>query len=238
MSMSTLAARLSLCAPLLSSACVFGSGDPITVERELAAFDAIDNDTVVALRVGVASPGSRQLPGLLTCDDNLVDDIETTVEAGVLRVRALRRRLRPHVDCELEVTTTTLTRLHVDGPSDALVEGPFALEHATIAGPANVTVRGIVGAAVTVDVDGPADVALSGEVDHAEFVLDGPLSLDARGLRAAALTLDGDGPLDARVYAGEDIDVALDGPGDVRVWGQPATRHVDVDGPGDVHFVD
>lgn len=238
MSMSNLAARTMLLASLSSSACLFGSGDAITVERELAAFHAIDNDSVVDVRVTAAEPGSRQLPGALTCDDNLVDDIETTVENGILRVRSKRRWFRPHVDCELEVTTTTLTRLRIDGPSELVAEGPFALEHVTIDGPADVTVRDIVGPSVTIDIDGPAEIALSGEVEAAEFVLDGPATVDSRGLQAASLTLDGDGPVSARVFADSSVDIVLDGPGDVKVWGDPETRHVDIDGPGDVRFED
>ncbi|MFO0631435.1 MAG: DUF2807 domain-containing protein [Nannocystaceae bacterium] len=228
-------------APLLSlalfaPACLFGSGVAETEVRELGEFTAIHNSAALDVEVQYVTPGTPLEPAELTCDDNLLDDIDTEVAGGVLRIDSGRRELRTHTTCTLSLQASALSTLAISGPGSITAEGPFGIDRVDVDGPADLIVRGLVSRRIVVTADGPSHLALSGRVETAEIHVDGPADVEAAGLAAQSLVFDGSGPLSADLFASEHAEVVLDGPGDVRVHGDPVTRDVDVDGPGDVHF--
>lgn len=221
---------------LFAPACLFGSGVAQTEVRELGEFTAIHNAAALDVEIEYVTPGTALEPAELTCDDNLLDDIDTEVDGGVLRIDTGRRDLRTHTTCKLWLQASSLSTLAISGPGSITAEGPFGIDHIDVDGPADLVVRGLVSRKLVVTADGPSHVALSGEVETAEIHVDGPTDIEAAGLQVQSLVFDGSGPLSADLYASERAEVVLDGPGDVRVHGDPADRDVDVDGPGDVDF--
>jgi len=224
---------------------VWGNGDPVTRERELAAFTAIELSTTVDIDVEVAGTDGapRRIPpggvvAQLRCDSNLVDRIDTVVEGGVLVVRAEDDAdLQPRSTCALVVETDRLQSLAIFGPGTIAAHGRLTdLREVDLEGPAELSADDIASSELVVRVEGPAELALAGVVDRLDVDLEGPVQLDAEPLAATAVDLVAEGPVQADVRARESCTLQLEGPVELDIWGAPRFRDVDVAGPTDVQF--
>jgi hypothetical protein len=232
---------------------VVGSGELATEQRSLADFDTLESATFVDVELSIGAPGLT-----LSCDDNLLEQIETVIEGSALVIRT-----RPgviidaHLDCTAEVVASSLVALHAAGSGDVACDEELeGLADVATAGSGHVTLAAItvddlvvatsgsgnVGSAAvdatTVDLtsSGSGDVALVGAASAIDLVNTGSGSLLTRELVTddAQLTSTGSGAIE--VHATASIDIQLSGSGDVHVWGDPADRSEVVTGSGDVVY--
>jgi hypothetical protein len=200
-------------AALILPACdwrgIRGNGDITTENRATADFSTIDASGAFNIRW---SPGSAALS--LTCDQNLLGEITTTVSDGRLRIRT-KERVRPTRGIKIVASSQTLTGSKLRGAVDLKASNVLAPNF-------------------FVEADGASDVILQGTVDSLTARFRGAGDLSAEALQAKAVEVSLMGAADAKVTATESLAVSIKGAGDVRYTGNPKTIRKSIAGAGSV----
>jgi hypothetical protein len=179
-----------------------GSGVEVTDQRELAPFAAIElaGANTVTVRVGPAQAVA------VTGDDNLVDNVSTTVRANRLLIDD-----RGGFDTEAPMSVT------VSVPS---------LDALSLSGMGTVTVVGVTGPEFTADLSGTGTLVVSGSVDRLTATQSGFGTLELGGLAARDVIARLEGTGDVNVQATSTLDATLTGTGSIVYSGSPSvTRH-------------
>ena len=203
-----------LLASLGLSACtgVAGSGVSATQTRDLGEFHAlrIVGSSDVRVQVGEAQSVA------VTADDNLIGDLTTDVENGVLVVSTRSNtNLSFRVSPTVNISVPNLDAVFIEGSGSAQVEALKADSfRGEILGSGNLKVSGRA-AQLTLRILGSGDADLSTlECENAE----------------AAITGSGD----ARLACSQSLDVKITGSGDVTYAGSPKTTKKVITGSGSV----
>ena len=181
---------------------ITGSGRPMTQQRDVSGFNG----------VALSLPGrleivQGQAEGVtLTADDNLVPEIETVVEGGVLHVRFRK-----------DLGATTRTRISVTVRARAI-------RSIAVAGSGDVVAATLEAPELSVRLAGSGDVKLGGRAESLQVRISGSGDVDAGGFdtQRAKVSLAGSG--DATVWARKSLEVSVSGSGDVRYFGDPEVR--------------
>jgi hypothetical protein len=179
-----------------------GSGVEVTDQRELAPFAAIElaGANTVTVRVGPAQAVA------VTGDDNLVDNVSTTVRANRLLIDD-----REGFDTEAPMSVT------VSVPS---------LDALSLSGMGTVTVVGVTGPEFTADLSGTGTLVVSGSVDRLTATQSGFGTLELGGLAARDVIARLEGTGDVNVQATSTLDATLTGTGSIVYSGSPSvTTH-------------
>lgn len=179
-----------------------GSGVEVTDQRELAPFAAIElaGANTVTVRVGPAQAVA------VTGDDNLVDNVSTTVRANSLLIDD-----RGGFDTEAPMSVT------VSVPS---------LDALSLSGMGTVTVVGVTGPEFTADLSGTGTLVVSGSVDRLTATQSGFGTLELGGLAARDVIARLEGTGDVNVQATSTLDATLTGTGSIVYSGSPSvTTH-------------
>jgi hypothetical protein len=181
---------------------VRGSGVVKTERREVKAFSAI---SLVGLgTVKVKQTGRESLS--ISAEDNLL----------------------PLLECRVEHDTLTLgvagnASLSATRPIEFLVEAE-SLHGLAIAGTGNVEAEGIDGQRLTVTITGTGNVTASGNVDALAVKISGTGDFHGGDLQARQADVHVAGVGHAVVRAAEELEVTLDGTGNVDYIGEPQVR--------------
>ena len=175
-----------------------GSGVEVTDQRELAPFAAIElaGANTVTVRVGPAQAVA------VTGDDNLVDNVSTTVRANRLLIDD-----RGGFDTEAPMSVT------VSVPS---------LDALSLSGMGTVTVVGVTGPEFTADLSGTGTLVVSGSVDRLTATQSGFGTLELGGLAARDVIARLEGSGDLNVQATSTLDATLTGTGSIVYSGSPS----------------
>ena len=190
-----------LLAALSSSACVFNLGDVSDTEtkteaRSVASFESIALEGAIDVDAKIGSAISVEVEA----SPKVIDDIETVVEDGTLRVR-LEGGLHVNTGRMLvRVTAPALSGVQLSGSGDALVEG---LDEE----------------AFSIAVTGSGDVTAGGEARVVTIAVSGSGDVGARGLEAEAATINVRGSGDVTVTSTESATGSIAGSGDITVLG-------------------
>jgi hypothetical protein len=98
-----------------------GSGTEMTQPREVETFDSIDIGGAFELVVHVDPSATQRV--VVSGDDNIVPEIETTVTSGELDIEMGASMVRPKLPMKVEIWVASLTGLSASGASDITVEG-------------------------------------------------------------------------------------------------------------------
>lgn len=238
---------------LLTTACaaVVGSGVPATESREVGAFEGVRNASSLDVRVSVGETG----PVVLTCDDNLIDEVITEVDAEGLLVIRVRDGLwfDTSADCRADVPAPTLRAVENLGSGDLwvrdaldvahalnagsgdliLVGEAMPLAHAHNAGSGDLDAIGIDVAELQLSNNGSGDVVVVGEAAVAVLGSTGSGDLDAGELRVGEATLNHTGSGEVSLWVTGHAEITLTGSGDVVVAGGAAIE-AHVSGSGEI----
>jgi hypothetical protein len=189
-----------------------GSGKIISGERELPAFTDI---TVIGSGDVFVQQGTQQKVRV-EVDDNLMDDVETNVENGKLRI-GMQKGSYSNMHLKVFITVPILTGLHISGSGDITVQSPFAANDMdiSISGSGDVRLTGGKAQSLNVGISG------SGDVEASNFEADN-----------VRVRISGSG--DCRVYAKSSLDARVSGSGDISYRGSPAQVSKSVTGSGSV----
>jgi Putative auto-transporter adhesin, head GIN domain len=179
-----------------------GSGVTATEYRELAPFAAVElaGANTVTVRVGPAQSVA------VTADDDLVDQVTTTVRSG-----------RLFIANDGSFTTEAPMRVAVSVPS---------LDGVTLSGTGTVIVEGVTGTDFVADLSGTGTLAASGTVDRLTAVLSDTGTVELQGLVAQDVIARLEGTGDINVHATSTLDATLTGTGSIVYFGSPSvTTH-------------
>lgn len=231
---------------------VRGSGVEATETRQVSDFTGVHN--TMNIDVDVVEGETQEV--LVTCDDNLLELIKTTVSGGILRIAPPKGTIvRPRATCEVLVTATELQQIEGSGSGATSATGELSslrtaegsgsgavvvdgsamlsFQRGEVSGSGALTVDGIDTDAVRLENSGSGGLTASGRADEATVVDSGSGAIRARGLTSQTATIDnsGSGAIELTVSGAADVDVS--GSGSVSLWGNPQVSQ-STSGSGDV----
>jgi hypothetical protein len=205
---------------------VWGNGHPVTDDRSLPFFDAVEGDTSLDIRVVEGETPSVTI----TTDGNIIGDITTEVVAGTLRVRQTVD-VQPQTPSLVTIVMPSLRSVDHDGAGAMTVEGFFSPSlHLGSHGSGHFT--GTVRAnALDVSATGSGGTTLAGDTDALTLVQDGSGSVDASG--TTRLTDSGSGSIDAELDDGT-AELAVEASGSIHWRGNASVTSQTITGSGSI----
>jgi hypothetical protein len=229
-----------------------GNGVERTAERSLPAFDEIENEGGVDVRIVEGPRGAT-----VTCDENLLHLIRTDVNGTELEIDVPNGTLlMPTVPCVVEISAPRLTSIATTGSGWVEADGTWpelrqvtatgsggvvvdggafpALEEIRVSGSGDVELAGIASPFLDTSISGSGTVTLHGVVDDLALDVSGSGAVFARDLTTidADIAISGSG--DIELTATGFVTGRISGSGNLTVWGHPQID-VETSGSGDVN---
>lgn len=178
-----------------------GSGVSGSQTRTLADFREVRvrGSGDVRIQVGPAAGA------VVSCDDNLLERVRTTVTDGVLVIDLEPGNYHFKNRLEVDLTTPALTYCGIEGAGDASIAGLTAGE-------------------LRLGISGSGSIRATGKVEALHTAVSGSGSIAARELEARRASVSIAGSGDVNVWASESLDVSISGSGDVVFRGNPAVN--------------
>lgn len=220
---------VTACAPEVK-----GSGNRITEPRDLSVFERLENRTQVDVRINPEGVTETTL----TCDDNVLDLIDTTVKGGRLVVdTGVGVRFVTAQPCVLDVFATKLVEVVAAGSGDVTGLGPFDdVKDVSSTGSGALTLSGVRGKDLGTLASGSGDLTLTDiAVDSIAASGSGSGATTVSGAATtASLTGSGSGDVNLSALPVTTASVALSGSGAgwVNVSGSVSGA---ISGSGDLH---
>ena len=225
-------AALAFAASAAFAASLTGSGKSATETRAVSGFSGI----------GFSVPGQLELNQgdqesvVITADDNVLPEVETVVEKGMLKIRFRKENLSTsNVHIHVKVTARTLEHVAVGGSGDiragALKVGKLSL---SVGGSGNIVVESLVATDLSAQVGGSGNITVKGgTTDTLNASIGGSGNVVATRLatRRASVNVGGSG--NAGVWASESLSANVAGSGNVTYYGDAKVSRAIV-GSGDV----
>ncbi len=220
---------------LVGCAHLTGSGHLVTQERTTAAF------TGVRVEGGFDATlhrGSAQKV-VVKADDNLIAQVETKVEDGVLVVKLPHHSGIDHATLQVEVTAPELTRVESSGGTHVHGDGPKGTEcRVEASGGTEVALKGVACESLELSASGGADVKLDGAAKKLDLSASGGVDLHTTGLKVADAKLDASGGVSGEVAVSENLDADFSGGVSLKIKGHPRVKRFGTSGGADADFED
>lgn len=199
---------------------VAASGKVVTESREARGYTGV----AVSLPGTVVVRQAANAPVAIEADDNLMPEIETVVERGVLRIR-FKRNLnvtgRPSI--KVLVTNPEIESLSVSGSGDVLSEAIKARAmEVSVAGSGDVRIARLEADSLAASVAGSGDVKVAGKAAEVKVSIAGSGDVEADRLEARKAKVSIAGSGDVSLWVAEALDASVAGSGDIRYYGDPA----------------
>ena len=194
-----------------------GSGNIITEEREVSAFNKIH---LKGSGKVFLTPGEKQTLVIKT-DDNIMPLIETTVSGDKLTISHGKHHLRPTV-FEVYITLEKLEGVRISGSGDIIGTGRFVTDtfYAEISGSGDVDLEVETGKLAS-KISGSGAIRLAGKAEGYTVSISGSGEINTFDVEAKNVTVKISGSGDCRVHAVESLDTKISGSGDVYYKGRP-----------------
>lgn len=226
--------RRPLLAAFVAALCLFSSslalalaGTPVAPSGKIATESRDARDfTGVALAIPGTAVIRQGAPAsvAIEADDNLLPEIETVVERGVLKIRFKRPlKLGGRATIRLLVTGPAIESLAVAGSGDILAESIKARAlDISVAGSGDVKIARLEAGSLKASVAGSGNIKAGGKVEDfsASIAGSGDIGTGPLECRRAKVSIAGSG--NVAVRARESLDVSTTGSGDVSYYGDPA----------------
>ena len=207
-------------AQALWDATIAPSGKVATEARPAGTFRGIALGIPGTLVVRQGEPAAVSIEA----DDNLLPEIETVVEQGVLKVRFKRKlSVSGRSTIRLLVTNPVIDSLAVSGSGDILSESiRSATLDLAVSGSGDVRIAKVEAQSLKVSIAGSGDVKLAGSAGEVTAKIAGSGDIAAARLesRRAKVSIAGSG--DVALWVRESLEVSIAGSGDVKYHGDPA----------------
>ncbi len=191
-----------------------GSGISATQTRAVAEFHAIRVEGSCDVVATVGGAQSVQV----TADDNLIDDLTTEVENGVLVISTRPgKNLSFRVDTRATISVPRLDGMQIEGSCDA-------------------SITGVSGEDFKAAIEGSGDLRVAGKSTKLALSIEGSGDADFSALECQDVNVSIDGSGDARVCASANLSASISGSGDIGYIGSPHTN-ISISGSGEVHPV-
>jgi hypothetical protein len=214
---------------------VRGSGEVITVEREVSDFDRVSLSGVGTLYISVGEEETLKIEA----EDNLLPYIETFVQGQTLTIgfkdHGLRAAFQPTEPIRYYLTVKNLAGLSLSGAGNIEVDEIATSElriHTSGAG--NIEIDKLTAKVLDMDVSGAGNCHIyKGQVADQTLRISGAGGYQAPDLHSQTARIDISGLGGARVWVEEDLDIEISGAGTVTYFGSPSISQ-DVSGAGSI----
>ena len=220
---------------LAAAAAATALAAPVTQQRSMAAFSAIDISGPYEVVVRAQGAQSVSLSG----EQKDLADVDTVMRGTTLVIKPKTQRNplfnvgKERVTVTIQAPALTSVRSGITGDMriDQLAAQRFELN---ADGPGDIMVTGKVRDLVTAS-SGPGDINLRQlKATNVNLVMDGPGDVDMGAVGGdLTLKLNGPGDLKVEALAGGKVDVRMHGPGDARLAGSSRELRLEMHGPGD-----
>jgi hypothetical protein len=199
---------------------ISGSGTVVTEERAVADFDRVSLSGVGRLTII-----QGDVEGLtITTDDNLLEQIQSTVSGRHLRIGPDQVSLRPTRDIQYVLQVKELRRLDLSGSLSAtavsLQTDSLALG---ISGSGKIEIENLDAERCESRISGSGRVDLSGRSNALDLQVSGSGHYGAANLQSLTASIRISGSGDATVWVRENLDASISGSGSVSYYGNPKT---------------
>jgi len=194
-----------------------GSGNIITEEREVSAFNKIH---LKGSGKVFLTPGEKQTLVIKT-DDNIMPLIETDVSGNKLSISDGNHHLRP-TSFEVYITLENLEGVRISGSGDIIGTGRFVTDtfYAEISGSGDVDLE-VETSKLASKISGSGAIRLAGKAQDYTVSISGSGEINAFDVQAETVSVKISGSGDCRVHAAESLDAKISGSGDVYYKGRP-----------------
>jgi hypothetical protein len=134
-----------------------GSGDIVTSTRNTGSFSGVSAGGGFEVEIRTGSPHKV----VVEADDNLLEDVETSVEGGRLRIRMKKGVNARHAHLKVFITAPSITNLQSSASADINVIG-------TLSSDKTIVVNASSGSSIKADLDAPAveaDASSGSQID-------------------------------------------------------------------------
>jgi predicted small secreted protein len=223
---------------ILLSACgiVRGSGDVVTVIRDVSDFDQVALSGVGTLFVTVGETESLKIEA----EDNLFPYIETRVRGNTLDIGFSRDRwnmaIQPTQPIYYYLTVTDLEGLELSGAGNIEIDELETPQLRVVtSGAGNIEINRLITEQFLVDVSGAGSCRIhDGEVQNQELRISGAGGYRASDFKSQTTAIDISGMGGADVWVEKTLNVTISGAGNVEYFGQPSVSQ-DVSGLGNIN---
>ena len=198
---------------------VRGSGSVVEEGREVAQFDRIALDGMGEIILTQGDDTSL----VIEAEDNLMPYIKTTVRGDELTINIQSRRpIIPTEPIKFYVTTPDIEGVSVDGlgliSAEKIESGSIEF---SMNGSGAVEIDELNADSLTVDIDGLGTIELAGRVDHQEIDINGSGNYDGKDIESETASIDIDGLGSATITVEDELEISIDGSGQVSYYGNP-----------------
>jgi hypothetical protein len=219
---------------LPAGCCREGSGELASETRSIEQFSRVSLDVPGTLRL-VQGPAT---PLRLRTDDNLMDDLVTTVRDDTLVIKPNDGWCLEPSQLVVEVSTEEVRGLTIDGSGDVVLPKPIEAGDMSISidGSGSIEAALIVADDVSIEIDGSGEVDANLEAGQVTTSIDGSGDLVLAGAAADhRISIDGSGDVEASALATERTSIEIDGSGGCAVSATDSLA-ISIDGSGDVAY--
>lgn len=215
---------------------VAGSGDIKSETRELDDLQAVSLGYPAKVTVKQGDANSI----VITADDNLLPQLTSDVEDGVLRIRngegSWNDRVRPSGTVEILITVTDVHRLVLSSAGSFLVEDlkTDALE-VVVSGAGDVVLQGLEAESLTVTLSGAGGITADGSADSLEVGISGFGDFKGAGLQSQQAEARITGAGSAVIWVERELRAAISGAGSINYYGDPDVVSRNISGAGSVN---
>ncbi len=221
----------SVCSAGLFNNSIKGSGDIITVDRDVSTFDSVilKGSPDVFIDVG------PRLTVAVNADDNIIDLIKTESRNGTLVIK-IKKSIRTKKTPRIDITVPHLKEANINGSGDIFISN-FDAETMTL----NVNGSGDIkaeGNSKTLEaaVNGSGDIACKGSSNNVYADINGSGDIKFKQFIAenARAVVNGSG--DIIIHANNSFEGRVNGSGDINCYGNPEFRNSKIKGSGDIDY--
>lgn len=217
------------------SACniVRGSGEIVTVDRDVSNFDMVSLSGVGTLYITVGDDESLKI----AAEDNLLPYIETRVVGSTLNIgfgdQGLNSVFQPTRSILYYLTVTELESLDLSGAGNIEIEEISTTQmNISTSGAGSIKIEKLIANGLTMDVSGAGNCDIfDGHVDDLKLNISGTGKYEAPDLQSQTASIDISGMGRAKVWVEDSMMVDISGAGNVNYFGQPSVSQ-NVSGAG------
>lgn len=189
---------------------VKGSGDIVTVERDITEFSRLKSTGSFDVNVSVGEKASLKI----TYDDNLIELIDTEVHGKTLEISSDESFNSKH-NCIIEITVTSLDEVRLSGSGD-------------------INIYNVDTDLFELSISGSGDIYAEGKANEVELSIAGSGDIDCRDLIGHDAYVKVSGSGDVKVFADKLLEARVSGSGDVAYYGNPEDVSQSVSGSGTI----
>ncbi len=209
---------LSSCNFDISLGQVDGNGNVVTIERSVADFTKVKG----AAGIDVYLTEGTENKVTVEADENLMELIETEVEGGKLRIRAIQNIGRAKAK-KVHVTYVNLSSIEASSGADVIGNSVIKSETLNLDTSSGADLElEILSSEVFAETSSGSDMKLSGKATTLRAKASSGSDLDARELLVATCNADASSGADIKVNVKDQLTAEASSGGDVHYYGDPA----------------